>query len=272
MAIKVVENIDNQGQILDSSIISALKYISSFTNKEGKNLIRLINASFGKFEKSTAITLMLAKLKRLRDGILMVAAAGNENSSQKTYPAALQQVISVAAVDDSNIKTNYSNYGYWVDIAAPGGNHNVDGNFFITSTAPGYELSETQGTSAAAPMVTGAAGLILAKYPNISIETLKSRIINYTSPFPEQEHGYKKTNLLGTGILNIDNAINIEKGIKMTQNLPTRKIKQNCACLLINSQEEQKNSHRFLKLLILLPIIISAFLRKRYDTNSIKCP
>lgn len=52
--------------------------------------------------------------------VLVVAAAGNANSSNLFYPAAYDTVFAVSAVDSNNVKASFSNYGVYVDIAAPG--------------------------------------------------------------------------------------------------------------------------------------------------------
>ena len=53
-------------------------------------------------------------------GALVVAAAGNNNSSAPFYPASYNNVLSVAATDESDMKTSFSNYGSGVDVSAPG--------------------------------------------------------------------------------------------------------------------------------------------------------
>ncbi len=55
-------------------------------------------------------------------GVIVVAAAGNYNSSMVRYPAAFENVISVAATNTIDSRWYYSSYGNWVDIAAPGMN------------------------------------------------------------------------------------------------------------------------------------------------------
>ena len=54
-------------------------------------------------------------------GVVIVAAAGNENRNASSYPARYPRVISVAATDAAGDKAPYSNYGAGVDISAPGG-------------------------------------------------------------------------------------------------------------------------------------------------------
>ncbi|UTI41004.1 S8 family serine peptidase [Niallia sp. RD1] len=50
----------------------------------------------------------------------MIAAAGNENTMQPSYPAAFSKVLSVAAVSYTGQRAPFSNYGDYIDVAAPG--------------------------------------------------------------------------------------------------------------------------------------------------------
>src|SRR4030042_5522046 len=65
-------------------------------------------------------------------GVLLVASAGNDESNSRSYPAAYDEVIAVTATDQSDQKAWFSNWGDWVELAAPG----VD----IYSTMPTYEV------------------------------------------------------------------------------------------------------------------------------------
>lgn len=84
-------------------------------------------------------------------GAVLVAAAGNEDTSIPIYPAAYPNVIAVAATDKYDRRASFSNYGDWVDIAAPGVN--------IVSTLPGG-YGYKSGTSIAAPHVSALAALL----------------------------------------------------------------------------------------------------------------
>ena len=111
-----------------------------------------------------------------KQGILFVAAAGNERSNSdkhKYYPAdyGLSNIISVTAIDPSTEVLSSSNYGTeTVDIAAPGQN--------ILSTLPGNSYGYMTGTSQATAFVTGGAVLTMAHKENISAEDVKKYILS----------------------------------------------------------------------------------------------
>jgi thermitase len=90
-------------------------------------------------------------------GVLLVAAAGNSATNVKLYPAGYDEVISVAATDENDNPAYFSNWGDWIELAAPGVN--------IYSTVPGGYMSES-GTSMACPHVAGVAALVWSQYPN----------------------------------------------------------------------------------------------------------
>ncbi len=101
--------------------------------------------------------------------VVIIAAAGNDGSSSLNYPAAYPAVISVGAIDTSGQRAYFSNYGSSLDVVAPG--------VFILSTIPyTNRYAFLMGTSMATPHVSGLAGLILSKNPNLSPSEVRSII------------------------------------------------------------------------------------------------
>lgn len=116
---------------------------------------------------------------------LHICAAGNSSNNsdvKPVYPGAypLKNILTVAATDSDDRLARFSNYGrVSVDLAAPG----VD----TFSTIPGEQYGVKSGTSMAAPHVSGAASLLLNKYPNLTNEQLKDRLMFSTDRLPQLE-------------------------------------------------------------------------------------
>jgi len=107
-------------------------------------------------------------------GCLVVAAAGNNGSNAPFYPAAYENALAVAASDPNDRLTNFSQYGAWVDIAAPGRD--------ILSTVPGNRYEAWSGTSMACPHVAGAAALIWSCAPSLTNQQLRFALENNADP------------------------------------------------------------------------------------------
>lgn len=100
-------------------------------------------------------------------GAVVVAAAGNSASSTPEYPAAegVKSLLSVAATTSADGLADFSNYGSWVNVAAPGEQ--------ITSAVPGGEYATWSGTSMAAPLTAGEVALVRSAYQGLSsVETV----------------------------------------------------------------------------------------------------
>jgi subtilisin family serine protease len=85
-------------------------------------------------------------------GAIIIAAAGNNGDQYPVYPAAYSDVVSVAATREDNSLAPLSNYGEWIDLAAPG--------YKIYSTFPGNEYGYVTGTSFATGYISGIAALL----------------------------------------------------------------------------------------------------------------
>jgi subtilisin family serine protease len=145
------------------------------------NGARIINASWG--GGSYSYFMMQAIERALQDGVLFVVAAGNDGiniDQQPEYPACydLDNIITVLATDISDNKPNYSNYGaYYVHLGAPGGSNSEqdEANIFSTSISTYYRYHS--GTSMAAPLVSGAAALVLGQRPSLDWQQTKTIIL-----------------------------------------------------------------------------------------------
>jgi subtilisin family serine protease len=124
-------------------------------------------------------------------GVVAVAAAGND-IYEKIYPAGYDTVIAVASTDNTDSRPWWSNYGSWVDIAAPGD------DLYTTTLDDNYNYFD--GTSYSAPLVAGLAGLILSRDPVLSPEEVKSIICDNVDPYDSEEY-------IGTGRINAYKAL-----------------------------------------------------------------
>jgi type VII secretion-associated serine protease mycosin len=109
-----------------------------------------------------------------RKDVLIVAAAGNtdpqkKDSEQEAYPATYPGVLSVGAIDASGALSNFSNSKSRVDVSAPGAE-------IISTQSNGY-IGGLNGTSYAAPYVTGVAALIKSEKPNLTSRQIINRIV-----------------------------------------------------------------------------------------------
>jgi serine protease len=107
----IAKVLDNTGTGQTSWLISGIEWAVN-------NNAKVISMSLGSYSYSSALE--TACDNALADGALLVAAAGNDNVSTPSYPAAFSSVISVMAVDQNKNKASFSNYGSTIDLAAPG--------------------------------------------------------------------------------------------------------------------------------------------------------
>lgn len=119
------------------------------------NGAKVINLSLGNYAEANFLH---DAIKYAYDhDVVIVAASGNDNTEQPGYPAAYPEVFAVGATDANKSKASFSNYGDYIDVAAPGVN--------IASTYPHNQYAALSGTSMASPHVTALAALIRSVNP-----------------------------------------------------------------------------------------------------------
>ncbi|PSL40772.1 subtilase family protein [Planomicrobium soli] len=126
----------------------------------------IINMSLWTEEPSEALETAVQSAHE--NGVVMVAAAGNNGKSEPNYPAAYPEVISVGSTTANDELSSFSNYGPTIDITAPGSS--------IQSTLPGDSFGEMSGTSMASPVVAGVAALVLADDPKLTNLDIEKRL------------------------------------------------------------------------------------------------
>lgn len=142
-----------------------------------------------------------------RKGAVVIAAAGNNGSTQPTYPAYYENSIAVAATGQDDTLAPLSNYGAWVDMAAPGLN--------IYSTLPENSYGYKSGTSFATAYVSGLAALLL----DIASDTNDNGRLN-DEIRKLLEAGCRETETSGLGRGIVDAAGSLVQVSYSTQSLP----------------------------------------------------
>ncbi len=160
-------------------------------------------------------------------GMVCTAAAGNSNLDAAGFtPANISSVITVGATTQTDAKTSFSNFGWKVDVGAPGGGDHYaiegDGAYrfdiynilscmpdtgAIPSEAPDLQVApgywRLAGTSMACPHVTGEVASILGKFPTLSVDEVKGRVIGTTDPYPSTDMLHP----MGSGRINVYKAL-----------------------------------------------------------------
>lgn len=196
------------GEGSTADIRQAIRYAAGLPNASGTVPARradIINLSLGGSGFSSLDQELINTVRDL--GIIVVAAAGNQNNSTPFYPAAYAGVLGVSAVQIDGSRAPYSSFGAHVDLAAPGGGTtdlNGDGYLDgVVSTSGNdanqslrYTYSFQQGTSMAAPHVSGVLALMKAVNPGLGPVQVEQLLASgqltepLGSPVPNDQFGY----------------------------------------------------------------------------------
>lgn len=175
----IAKALDDSGKGPDSVWIEALLWAAD----QG---VKVINISFGSSTNSTAK--QDAVNYAWNKGIVIVSSSGNNGNTQQMYPCANSNVLCVSATDNKDQKSSFSNYGTWVDVAAPGSR--------MLSTLPRTPSTLQQqknqpttygyldGTSMATPVASGLAGLVWASQEASSANDVVRKITETADDIP----------------------------------------------------------------------------------------
>jgi len=157
-----------------SNIVAALYYAV-------QNKANVVNMSFDLSYPSPALSQAISYANKA--GVVLVAAAGNENTSARVYPASISgSVVGIASTTDWDARSSFSNYGtadVW--IASPGEN--------VISTYPGGTYGSESGTSFSAPLVAGTVALMLSVKQPLNQSQAASALSHGRLLTPDLNHG-----------------------------------------------------------------------------------
>jgi subtilisin family serine protease len=169
---------DEEGSASLDAVLEALDYAVASGAK-------IINASWGVDERSRVMHDAVREV--YAQGVLLIAAGGNDQAAKAIYPAAFAEALAVAATNSKDGRAFFSNHGAEMDVAAPGD--------YIFSTLPNNQYDYRSGTSMATPFVSGAAALILSRHPEFTAQQVADILKNTADPIPvEQAIGYGRLN------------------------------------------------------------------------------
>ena len=192
------------GVLSTDAIAAGIQYAAA----HGANVINMSFRGLGQEPRTEAAAIQYARSR----GVLLVAAAGNDNSNAGGgYPASNPDVLAVGATLPNDRRVGFSNWGKTVALAAAGTD-------ILSLQAVGTDLSEgfgnsgpgyirLSGTSMAAPQVAGALALILSAFPGITREDATQRLLATADPVPEAISRNGQLLVQGSGRVNVLRAL-----------------------------------------------------------------
>ncbi len=168
----------------------------------------------------------------LAQGIMVVHAAGNDSDDEGDVldMSFMGNCVSVASTRVDDKRSWFSNYGSWIDVCAPGDD-------IYSTVSLGYEEGYVQwdGTSFAAPMVSGLAALIWSMKPSMTMTEVRDAIVYTADDIDDINPGYE--GLLGSGRINVLAALSTLPNAKFSANVTSGEVP-----LTVSFTDESPNS------------------------------
>lgn len=182
----------------DSAILAALHYATS--HPDGP--VDVVNLSVGGRQAFCPEAYERAVDEARREGVVVVAAAGNSGPETAQVPASCPGVIAVGAVDRGGRVAGYSATNAWVDLVAPGGDDPTDPASMLLTTSRRGDWIHVRGTSFAASYVSGVVALLRSVNAEITPDEVESVLERSAD-----DDGLKRTDVQGWGRVNTARAI-----------------------------------------------------------------
>ena len=166
--IVAIQAFDSDGTATSFGMLNSLQFAQT-------QRARIVSMSWGTYERSQFLE--VAMNQAANDGVLLLAAAGNDGRETAMYPAAFESVLAVAATNGDGELWDKSNYGSHIDLAAPG-------TALFPTTKDSGAMQAYAGTSISTPWVAKTISRYLELYPNAGTDVLRRNLRDSLSPIP----------------------------------------------------------------------------------------
>jgi len=182
-------------RVLNGDGVGTMLDVAKGVHYAVRNGARVLNMSFGSSTRSKALDNAMDEAQRA--GVVMVASAGNDGADQRQQPTSKKGCLVVASVEEDNKKSDFSNFGSFVRVVAPGNG--------IRSTYWTGGYANWSGTSFSVPFVAAEAALIFSANPKLKGRVVQELIRETARSVDAVNPAYRSR--LGKGIIDIEAAV-----------------------------------------------------------------
>lgn len=159
----------------------------------------VINCSWGRTGGVSQFEQDIITYATIDKNALVVAASGNDGVEEDHYPSSYKYVLSVGATTSSDSKAGFSNYGYAIDVCAPGNQ--------IYSTVFNDTYTSYSGTSMASPIAAGCAAMVKSRFPSMNALQVGEQLRTTADDIYSVSGNAPYRNKLGKGRVNLYKAV-----------------------------------------------------------------